>query len=518
MPRKYIVIDEKTGEASYKVQEDAFNGFSKAESFVLGNTDFDAIYNPITAFNFVLEVEGVYFMPLKTVRAFTKENEYEYIREGGVNDYVHLKRKPISKPFTFQVERYIGTERFLDPLANGVELILPVILYVYRHKARQGITAEAPAWPARIYTFTGCTVMSKEYGELNAEKSGLLVETTTISYRELVVVNGVFNIDEAAEWDPSDDEMKQAKGPGLKTKYAAFQPNDDTSKDTYSYQWDTVDGKTRMRMKDNVLPNYNKPMWDGTETGKTYAAKSKPDEAAATYEMGEVGGKPTRVRKDTSDYNRPQYELSKDGAKEKYATQAYVDQNAGGKIYEQSTGADGQKHTKRIDQEEINKPMWTGDKGNKVAWAQQSAPDKADNTYKPTNKDGINTWERKDSSQFNRPQYELAKDKDKQKYSEKAAVDKNAAQPIYKKESGKLVRNDHEEINKPPYEMKKDMQKNKYAAVSPKDKETPEPRDPYTYDDVEPKWAASSPKDKEKPEVALWPATRRALMADALKK
>ena len=34
--------------------------------------------------------------------------------------------------------------------------------------------------PFRVYTFTGCTVMEKKYGELNAEKSGLLEETVPL--------------------------------------------------------------------------------------------------------------------------------------------------------------------------------------------------------------------------------------------------------------------------------------------------------------------------------------------------
>ena len=127
MPRTYINVD---GQGNYTFNAKASDVYGKAEAVALGNTDWDAINNPLTAFNFVLEVELLYFLPLKSIRAFTKENEYEYIREGGVNDYVHMKRKPISKPFTFQVERYIGTERFLDPLATGTELIAPLFLYI----------------------------------------------------------------------------------------------------------------------------------------------------------------------------------------------------------------------------------------------------------------------------------------------------------------------------------------------------------------------------------------------------
>ena len=177
----------------------------------------DQLRNPITSFNFVMEVEGVYFLALKSVHVFSKENEYEYIREGGVNDYVHMKRKPISKPFTFQIERYVGTENFLDPLANGTELALPILLYVYRTGARQGIFTEGSAWPARIYTFTGCVVMSKEYGELNSEKSGILTESTTIAYRELMVVTNPFN----SSTENNQNKPRQAEPDRLNNVYKA---------------------------------------------------------------------------------------------------------------------------------------------------------------------------------------------------------------------------------------------------------------------------------------------------------
>ena len=140
--------------------------------------------NPAVNFNFLLRVEGIYDLPCRSVHVFQKENEYELIQEGGLNDYVHMRRKPISKPFTFQVERYVGTD-ILDPLANGTDLALPVILMVNRYRIYGDFL------PVRMYVFTGCTVMAKEYGELNAEKGGLLVETTTIAYRELVCMENV---------------------------------------------------------------------------------------------------------------------------------------------------------------------------------------------------------------------------------------------------------------------------------------------------------------------------------------
>ncbi|MCR5402662.1 MAG: hypothetical protein K6E91_02450 [Butyrivibrio sp.] len=501
MPRKYIVRDGDNIE--YKtVFEDG--NYSNAEAKILGNTDWDAINNPIPAFNFVLMVEAVYFLPVKTVRAFTKENEFEYIKEGGVNDYVHMKRKPISKPFTFQIERYVGTERFMDPLALGTELILPVVLFLYRHKARSGWSDSAPAFPARLYAFTGCVVTSKEYGELNAERAGLLTETTTIAYREMVVLSNGFESlginfmsAEQKEWNPDDN--KETKGPGYKTKYAAFSKLDDKSQSSYLYEWTEEDGISRMKMKPDAGYKLFKEKWDGKPASKTWAKKSRPDEANKTYEVKDVGGKPTMVRKDTGDYNRPQYELAKDKDKEKYAVKAYVDQNSGEKIYDKNKDKSGQTHIKRVDHAQINKPAWTGENGAKNQWASTSVPDKNNKVYTVTTKDGVSTVKRKDSSPYNRPQYELKKDKEKQKYSEMSPIDKN--EKIYQRNGDKFERIDKAQVNKKPYEISKDRQKNKYAAVSPKDKETPEAKDPYSIadDGATPKYAQESPVDDQKP-------------------
>ena len=166
--------------------------------------------NVSPAFNFMLRVEGLFDLPCRRVHSFTKANEYEYIQEGGLNDYVHMRRKPVSQPFTFQVERYVGVD-YLDPLQPGTDLILPVVLIV----CRLPITAHFV--PFRVYTFTGCTVMSKEYGELNAEQSGLHTETTTIGYREMMritVPDGLWDGPqfEMAQVKATTEELKDSKG------------------------------------------------------------------------------------------------------------------------------------------------------------------------------------------------------------------------------------------------------------------------------------------------------------------
>ena len=223
-----------------------------------------------------------------------------------------MKRKPISKPFTFQVEKYVGTERFLDPLALGTELILPVILYVYRHQARQGVdkNAAAPAYPARMYIFTGCTVISKEYGELNAEQSSILTETTTIAYRELIAITNPFQgSSEKEEWTFKDN--KEADGT-YKNKYAAVSPGD--NKDA-AYPFS--------KNKDGQWERNDADLYDFATDGEIVkrAAESKVDLAGGVYqyEPGKVG-KRSMTRIDDTDplLNKPAWDGS-NGAEIKWA-------------------------------------------------------------------------------------------------------------------------------------------------------------------------------------------------------
>ena len=236
--------------------------------------------NPLPSFNFALEVEAMFFMPLKSVRVFNKENEFEYYQEGGINDYVHMLRKPISKPFTFQVERYVGTSAstdfstsFLDPIALGTELILPVILYVTRRQAANSGDNFSFKNTPRCYIFTGCVVTAKEYGELNAEKSGLYTESTTIAYKEMFVINGLSTAWESGEvWQfPKSAENKDNK-PSANVKWS----DKDKKKEKDQWEYDgTVKGKGNAHdFRDKARGNHGKKpdpsLWeyDGTVAGK----------------------------------------------------------------------------------------------------------------------------------------------------------------------------------------------------------------------------------------------------------
>ena len=136
-----------------------------------------------------------------------------------MNDYVHMLRKPISKPMTFQVERYVGID-MLDPLALGTELILPVLLQVSRYTGNGEVLDLADSMQ-RVYTFTGCTVIAKDFGELSAERSGLLVETTTIAYREMICVDNPSTKSKRKAWSMKKDHANMERDAEIKNNKRA---------------------------------------------------------------------------------------------------------------------------------------------------------------------------------------------------------------------------------------------------------------------------------------------------------
>lgn len=136
--------------------------------------------HPLRGYSFILLVEAVFDLPCKRITGISQEKEYEYIQEGGLNNFVHMREKPLSKPYTFQVERYVGVDYF-DPLILGTRLEQPIVLFVNRTSRTIGI-------PQVIFTFSDCMVTGKNYGELNAEQAGLMLETTTITYQSMEVV------------------------------------------------------------------------------------------------------------------------------------------------------------------------------------------------------------------------------------------------------------------------------------------------------------------------------------------
>ncbi len=139
--------------------------------------------SPLVGFNFMLRVELAFDLPCKSVHSFTREMEYELIQEGGLNDYVHMRRKQQTHPFTFEVERYAGND-LVDPLPLGAELSAPVLLFVSRSPSQFGTINVS-----RTFSFFGCRVTKRAYGQLDAEHSGLVTDITTIAYNQMLLVD-----------------------------------------------------------------------------------------------------------------------------------------------------------------------------------------------------------------------------------------------------------------------------------------------------------------------------------------
>lgn len=111
----------------------------------------------------------------KSIKGIEEELEYEYIQEGGLNDSVHIRRKPVSKPVTLTIERYITDGEGQDAMPCGAAFPDPVAVIVKRD-GRKG-PQDAPFLE---YHFYGCVVARKSCSGLHAEEAGLLTETVTL--------------------------------------------------------------------------------------------------------------------------------------------------------------------------------------------------------------------------------------------------------------------------------------------------------------------------------------------------
>ena len=145
---------------------------------------------PFSSFNLILWVDVGYDVPIKAVRNINKQNEFEYIHEGGLNDYVHMRRKPISQPFTFEIERYV-TNALTDPLSLGAEFTIPLVLFVNKEQTGNSL---GQFTPGKIFVFTGAKVIGKRFGDFDAEKSALATETVTISYNNMYVLSDIASL------------------------------------------------------------------------------------------------------------------------------------------------------------------------------------------------------------------------------------------------------------------------------------------------------------------------------------
>ncbi|MCR4909358.1 MAG: hypothetical protein K5985_11065 [Lachnospiraceae bacterium] len=280
--------------------------------------------NPVPSFNFALEVELAFFMPLRSVRIDKKENEFEQYQEGGLNDYVHMLRKPVTRPFTFTVERYLGTSEsadfptfLFDPLSLGTQLILPVMLYVGRYPKINFSAGTTLASFGRIYFFTGCTVIAKDFGELNAEKSGLHTELTTISYREMFALDNPVNGIDLDRWEIEKGTKKQTNSDWPKTNTAKdpaphkqwYYPGDPDQGSSVSTESHKTGTKSSTKTEERSWRYPGNPV-DGSEQSTQSAAQQIAGEAAENRQW-RYPENPVDGSKDSADSARHQDSDSK---------------------------------------------------------------------------------------------------------------------------------------------------------------------------------------------------------------
>lgn len=273
------------------------NDFGNTESTVASEAMKD--HNVIPAYRFQLKVNGVFDVPLKAVRPIARKYEYEPIQEGGLNDYVHIKRKPISQPYELVVERYVQTE-IDDKLAVGSKMTLPLILYIGRANGRDLAMTEAARW----YVFTGAQVLNVEWGGLDSERAGLLTETVTIGYNMMFCLSSSsdLNDDETPfdlrkDTDTTEgyvDELTQTKmqlraikstrvGKYAQKKGVIEKPKTDLEKEARLWQFD--DKKKEGKGKSSRQNSQIRKVKDGNGSEiDVQAGLGKVEAAKETYE------------------------------------------------------------------------------------------------------------------------------------------------------------------------------------------------------------------------------------------
>lgn len=276
---------------------------------------------PIIQMNFILRVDAVYDLPCKSIKNIQEEEEYEYIQEGGLNEYVHMRKKPSSKPNTFQAERYIGTGYF-DPLPLGAELKLPIFLYVSKYGGKF-------EKPKLTFAFSGCTVIGKSYGEFHAEQSGLVIETTTIAYQQMKLTEAAEE-EAVKKWSFSgsslkgngqtsaqtnQSEVRKKAMPSRKWEISQFQKSKKQENGKkWSFSGDSIKGNGKISARTNQSEVRKKAMpsrkWEISKLKKSII-KSKNLSKWSMKDYVQTGNRQGNARKNAGELSRQQTEKNR---------------------------------------------------------------------------------------------------------------------------------------------------------------------------------------------------------------
>ncbi len=118
---------------------------------------------------------GQFSMSFSKIRNISREIEVEVLKEGGVNDYVHILQKSYSSPHKLIFERGLCESSILSnptPLLVGKRLPFPGIINV--HDAKGEIMAS--------YSFSEPIILKWELGDLDAMQNSILIETLEVAH------------------------------------------------------------------------------------------------------------------------------------------------------------------------------------------------------------------------------------------------------------------------------------------------------------------------------------------------
>jgi len=132
----------------------------------------------LTAFRFRVYLGALQF-GFSKVSGLKRECSTITIREGGLNDRVHVFTGPVTGCGTLSLERgaYIG--EIFPFYMVGETLDVPMRVEVWDPTGRRMIQ--------KCYTLTGLVVRKWEAGELNAMENSLLIDRFELDYESLFV-------------------------------------------------------------------------------------------------------------------------------------------------------------------------------------------------------------------------------------------------------------------------------------------------------------------------------------------
>lgn len=134
----------------------------------------------LTVFRFkvLLDQREYGFSKISGIR---RERPTVTIREGGLNDRVHVLPGPASSCGTIILERGVYAGELFPFYMAGETLGIPMRVEVWDPTGRKKIE--------KCYTLTGLVVRKWEAGELNAMENSLLIDRFELDYEAVSITN-----------------------------------------------------------------------------------------------------------------------------------------------------------------------------------------------------------------------------------------------------------------------------------------------------------------------------------------